>query len=101
MEFFDTEMDDSAAENLSEGSDLGELVEQVQTELNKLISSSKHTKNGSVIVKSAVFANVLHVFANLAEVGTSDQLGTFRIIITLYCILHNVTTLRACGWSYV
>ena len=68
MDFLiDHEMDASSADNLSEGSDLGELVECVQEALNNLISSPKTTKTGSMIVKEAVLGNVLHAFTNLAE----------------------------------
>jgi hypothetical protein len=68
MDLSDHEMEDPSADNLSEGSSVGELVECVHQALEKFINSSKTTKNGSFIVKKEVFADVLHSFANLEEV---------------------------------
>ena len=58
MDLSDHEMEDPNADNLSEGSSVGELVECVHQALEKLINSSKTTKNGSFIVKKEVFADV-------------------------------------------
>lgn len=67
MDLSDHEMEDSGADDLSEGSNVGELVGCVHQALEDFISSSKTTKIGSFIVKKEVFANVLHSFANLEE----------------------------------
>ena len=47
MEFLYDEMEDSGADDHSEGSSVGELVSGVQQALEKLISSSKITQKGS------------------------------------------------------